>query len=191
MLLFTFSLVMYCACRWRKGLPWALGLFFATKQYSVLVLPALYLLMEGPNPFRQLLKTVTKAGLVVAAITLPFFAWNPHEFIRAVMQWQLVQPFRVDALSYLAWIYNLTGGHKAPMWTPFLVVIPAVIVAVRRCSRTPAGFAAAVALICFVFFAFNKQAFCNYYFFVIGAAFWSVAAMRPEGNVSTVAIAGP
>ncbi len=53
MLVFTFSLVMFCACRWRKGLPWALGLFLATKQYSVLVLPALVLLLEGPNQFKQ------------------------------------------------------------------------------------------------------------------------------------------
>jgi hypothetical protein len=30
-----------------------------------------------------------------------------------------------------------------------------------------------------VFFAFSKQAFCNYYFFVIGALCGAVAAWRP------------
>ena len=38
-------------------------------------------------------------------------------------------------------------------------------VSLWRLPRTPAGFAAAVALTFFAFFAFNKQAFCNYYFF--------------------------
>jgi hypothetical protein len=29
-----------------------------------------------------------------------------------------------------------------------------------------------------VFFAFNKQAFCNYYYFLMASAWWSVAAAR-------------
>lgn len=183
LLVFTFSLVMFCACRWRKGLPWALGLFFATKQYSVLALPLLFLLVEGPNPVKQFLKLTAKAGIVAAAITFPFFAWNPHEFIRAVVQWQLVQPFRIDALSYLVWLYNHDGGHKAPIWTPFLFVIPAILVGIWRCARSPAGFAAAVTLVTLTFFAFNKQAFSNYYFFVAGTALWSVAALREQPDV--------
>jgi hypothetical protein len=31
----------------------------------------------------------------------------------------------------------------------------------------------------FGFFAFNKQAFANYYFFVVGALYATVAAWRP------------
>jgi len=188
LLLLNFSLIMFCACRWRKGLPWALGLFFATKQYTVLAVPLLFLLVEGPNLFKELLKMVAKIALVVAVTNVPFFVWNPHEFIRAVVQWQLVQPFRRDALSYLVWLYNHNGGAKAPMWTPFLIVIPAIIFAIKRCSHTPAGFAAAIAFIYLIFFAFNKQAFCNYYYFVIGAACWSVAAMRSEFDRTSPAI---
>ena len=47
------------------------------------------------------------------------------------------------------------------------------------CPRTPAGFAGGVALVYFAFFAFNKQAFENYYFFVIGALCCAVA-LTPE-----------
>ena len=36
----------------------------------------------------------------------------------------------------------------------------------------------AIGLTFFSFFAFNKQAFCNYYFFVIGTLYVSVAAWR-------------
>ena len=195
LLLFAFSLAMFCACRWRKGLPWALGLFFATKQYTVLALPVLLLLLEGPNLFKELLDMVAKAGLVVAAITLPFFVWNPHDFIRSVVQLQFVQPFRTDALSYLVWIYHHNGGQSVPMWTPFVIVIPAAIIGIWGCPRSPAGFAAAVTLICVIFFAFNKQAFCNYYYFVIGTACWSVAAMRGQPDLrvaaGSAAIAAP
>jgi 4-amino-4-deoxy-L-arabinose transferase-like glycosyltransferase len=35
--------------------------------------------------------------------------------------------------------------------------------------RSAGGFALAVAIVYFVFFAFNKQAFVQYYYFVIGA----------------------
>jgi hypothetical protein len=188
LLLLNFSLVMFCAFRWRKGLPWALGLFFATKQYTVLLLPAVFLLLEGPNLWKQFMKITAQAGLVAAAVTVPFFAWNPHEFIRSIVLWQLVQPFRADALSYLVWIYNHDGGQKLPIWIPFLVVIPAIILVLRRCARSPAGFASAVTFISLTFFAFNKQAFCNYYYFVIGAALWSVAALRPRMESRSAAL---
>jgi hypothetical protein len=187
LLLLTFSLALFCACRWRRAMPYALGLFFATKQYSVLSLPLLFLLTEGRGVWRQLWMIALKAGLVVVAITAPFFAWDPHEFWRAIVQWQFVQPFRKDALSYLVWMdqkgiakwaFNSADG-KPKMWVPFLAVAPAVGVSLVRWVRSPAGFAAGVTLVNFVFFAFNKQAFCNYYFFVIGTACWAVAAIKP------------
>ena len=53
--------------------------------------------------------------------------------------------------------------------------------AVWRLPSTPAGFAAAVALTYLAFFAFNKQAFSNYYFFVIGAMCCAVAASGAFG----------
>jgi hypothetical protein len=176
LLLCTFSLAMLCACRWPAGLPWALGLFFSTKQYTIVAVPAVFLLVQGPHPLREFLKSMIKAGIVVVAIALPFVLWNPHEFIRAVVQFQLVQPFRSDALSYLAWTYKHAGGFMAPVWTPFLAAGLAAALALWRCPRTPAGFAAALALTCIIFFVFNKQAFGNYYYFVAGTALWAVAA---------------
>jgi hypothetical protein len=176
MLALTFSLVMFCACRCRKMLPYALGLFFATKQYTVLSLPALLLLVDVPDRWAQLRGMVLRAGTVVAVITVPFFLWNPRDFVRAVAYWQLIQPFRVDALSYLVWIYHHNGHHRPPIWTPFVAIIPAAGLAVWRGARTPAGFAAAVTLINLAFFAFNKQAFCNYYYFVMATSCWAVAA---------------
>ena len=41
----------------------------------------------------------------------------------------------------------------------------------------------AIAVTFFGFFAFNKQAFANYYFFVVGALYATVAAWRPPEAV--------
>ena len=49
--------------------------------------------------------------------------------------------------------------------------------ALWRAARTPAGFALGVSALFLAFFALNKQAFANYYFFVIGAL--CVAVARP------------
>ena len=63
----------------------------------------------------------------------------------------------------------------------FLAAGLAVGLALWRLPRTPAGFSAAIATTFFAFFLFNKQAFCNYYFFVVGALCVTVAAWRaPE-----------
>jgi hypothetical protein len=198
-LILTFSFVMLCACRYPKALPYAVGLYFATKQYTILSLPAVVLLVQGPDYWKKLIVMLTKAAATAAAITLPFLLWNPRQFFRATVTWQLVQPFRADALSYLVWWARTfhadaidqtrlaVPGWRPPLITPLLAVAPAAALAVWRCARTPAGFAAAVTLINFTFFAFNKQAFCNYYYFVIATACWTVAAtsFTPGGTDHT------
>jgi hypothetical protein len=175
LLVLTFSFFMFCLCRWPKAVPYALGLYFSTKQYAILTLPLLPLVVEGPNHWRMVGRILVKAGLVVAAINLPFLLWNAHEFIRAVFVFQLLQPFRKDALSYLVLIRNHMPGLPLPIWislAPLVVMIP---VCLRRVASSPAGFAAAMALVHLLFFAFNKQAFANYYYFVIATACWSIA----------------
>ena len=120
LLVLTFSAMMFCACRYRKALPWALGLFLSTKQYAVLTLPLIPLLTSGPEWRAECRNLVLKAGLVVAALNLPFLLWNPHEFIRAVVVYQFVQPFRTDSLSYLVWISNTFGLRM--MWLPWVLL---------------------------------------------------------------------
>ena len=166
-------------------LPYALGIFLATKQYSVLSIPAVWLLAEGPNPGRQMISMLAKAFALAAMITLPFFLWGPWDFWHSVVLMQIRQPFRADALSYLVW-YSRLVGHVPADWmnwlVPLLVLIAVTIFAVYRSPHTPAGFAASAALINLAFFAFSKQAFCNYYFFVFAAACWAVAATRTSTN---------
>ena len=179
---FTLSLTMFAALRWRRALPYALGLLFATKQYTVLMVPLVWLLVDEPRTWRRFAALVATAGGVALAITLPFFLWDPRAFYRAVVAFQFLQPFRLDALSYLVWIHHQYPQLSIERWAPFVSVVPATALALWRCPRTPAGFAAAVAVVYLTFFAFNKQAFANYYYFVIAAACWSAAAQRPQSE---------
>ena len=181
LLILNFSLLMLCACRWRKGLPWALGLFLSTKQYSVLALPLLPLLVRGPGWWKELRGVVIKAGIVVAMVNLPFLLWNVREFTKGVVLLQFLLSFRKDALSYLVSIYSGSGANP-PLWIFLPVLIASIVLALWRGTRSPAGFAAAVTLVSAFFFAFNKSAFCNYYYFAIATACWSIAAAKlPEG----------
>ena len=182
---FTLSLTMFAALRWRRALPYALGLLFATKQYTVLMVPLVWLLVDEPRTWRRFAALVATAGGVALAITLPFFLWDPRAFYRAVVAFQFLQPFRLDALSYLVWIHHQYPQLSIERWAPFVSVVPATALALWRCPRTPAGFAAAVAVVYLTFFAFNKQAFANYYYFVIAAACWSAAAQRPQSEQRT------
>ncbi len=175
LMVLNFSLVMFCACRWRKGLPWALGLFLITKQTAVWAIPLVPLLVEGPKRGKQLFWMAIKAGIVAAVVNAPFVVWNFHQFVRAVVLLRVVPPFRFDALTYLVWIYSLTG-RIPPTWVGAIVGAATVALVLWKAPRTPAGFAIGVTLVTTVFFAFSKQAFANYYYFTIAMACWAIAA---------------
>jgi hypothetical protein len=104
--------------------------------------------------------------------------WDVSAFVHNTITVQLDQPFRMDALSVLPWIARLRPDAPPPSgWLSFLAAAPALALALWRCPRSAAGFAAAVGFAYLVFFALNRQAFCNYYDFVIGALCCAVAAM--------------
>jgi hypothetical protein len=172
--------VLFAACRHSRLVPWLFGAFIALKQYLVFALPAAMLLVEWPRDRRQLLTFLTRSALFGAAVTLPFVVWGPAAFWTSVVTLQFHQPFRPDALSLLAW-WATQGHQQPPVLISFVAAAATSALALWRLPRTPAGFGAAVGMTLFSFFVFNKQAFANYYFFVIGALCASVAAWHyPE-----------
>ena len=182
------SAAVYCACRRPALLPIALGLLLATKQYMALaVLPASVLLVPqnaGAGGWRALLprwrewfKLLAGAAVVALVVTAPLALWHWRKFYFSVVTVQRYAPFRWDALSYLTW-HAFGHGEPSPRLTvilPGVMASAAIALCLWRSPRTPAGFAASVGLIMLVFFAFSKQAFANYYFFVIGAMCCAVA----------------
>ena len=187
--------------RWAALLPVTLGLLIACKQYLVLAAP-LALLLPAALPAslpgvrrlagRRAALAVLAVG-VAAAVSLPMALWDVDAFVHSAVTLQFRQPFRPDALSYLASFAASRGGDVAgiteiagpggvargalpPAWTCFAAAGAAGLLALWRCPRTPAGFATGVALVFFAFFATGKQAFCNYYAFVLAALCCALAA---------------
>ncbi|MGN6696893.1 MAG: hypothetical protein ACTHMR_01935 [Thermomicrobiales bacterium] len=172
-----------CALRAPRWVWLPLGLWLATKQYLVVAVPLTVLLLPRPWSWRDLWRLWWRAGAVALAVSLPLALWNLPAFVRSVITLQLYQPFRPDALSYVAWFARNAASHP-PTWLALPAVVPAIALALWRAARTPAGFATAVAFVFLVFLVTNKQAFCNYYFFVIGALCCAIAATQPASKES-------
>ena len=172
-LILLLTLSVFTALRHPRALPFALGLFFAAKQYTVLFAPAVILLMPRPLRLAPLLRTLAIAGAVGLAITLPFFLWGPRAFHRSVLDPHAV--FRGDSLNFVALLWQA----RRIALPSALAFAPAALVAalcLSRLPRTPAAFAATVAATTLFFFAFATQAFGNYYFLAMGALCLCVAA---------------
>jgi hypothetical protein len=157
---------LFCACRFPRALPYAFGLMIGAKQYFVFALLLLPLLLSTFD-VRLLGRFVLKAALVPSLLTLPFLLWAPWPFVESVVVFQAKQPFRPDALSLLAHTAK-SGVNTWPLNVCFIAVLLPLGLGLLRAARTPAGFALVFSLSMLVFFFFAKQAFCNYYFLVLG-----------------------
>lgn len=179
------SLTLFCARRLPQAMPLALGLLLAGKQYMVLAVPLTALLVR-PFSWRAWLMLVAKSAGVALAVTLPLALWDVRAFLKSAVLWQFRQPFRNDALSYLAWLWWAGAKDLAPRltWLAFVAVIPATVAALRWSPRGAGGFALALSLVLLAFLAVNKQAFCNYYMFVVACMCWSAAMLAETGRVS-------
>ena len=170
---------VFAACRMPRALPWVFGAMLATKQYFVLCVPLGFLLLPRPLSLKTSWQFAWKAALVPIVLTLPFFLWGPKAFIDSVILFQARQPFRPDSLSYLAWTIK-DGKPGLPQWAGFAVLFPAWALAWLRAPRTAFGFAASTAVMFALFFAFSKQAFCNYYFLIVAAFCLAAASTQPR-----------
>jgi hypothetical protein len=162
-----------CALRAPRWLPLGLGLQLATKQYLVFLVPLVWLLVPDR---RRALVLLGQAIGVALVVTLPLALWKPAAFLRSAVFLQFRQPFRDDALSVLVPLARAGLPRALGGVLPLALAPLAALLALARCPRTPAGWALAVAFVYLVFFAFNKQAFCNYYFFPLAALCAAIAA---------------
>lgn len=162
------AVAVFCACRAPRLFPWALGLLIAAKQYAIFAALGVFLLPGARHSLKDSAIIIGKAVALATAITLPWMLWNVSGFLSDVVFLQFLLPFRMDALSYLVWLTYNTGKQPTAL-IGFLMMVPAVVLMRWRGARTVAGFAAAISFIFLSLFLFNKAAFINYYFFVIGA----------------------
>ena len=122
-----------------------------------------------------------KAIVTIAIVTLPLVVWDVRAFWDNAVLLQFRQPFRNDALSFAALLARV-GSPKLPTLAPVLAAIAVALICVKRLERSTHAFALAFALTFLTFFAFNKQAFANYYFLVIAALCCSIATAALSGT---------
>ncbi|MBS1154027.1 MAG: hypothetical protein H6Q89_5725, partial [Myxococcaceae bacterium] len=175
----AFAAVVFCACRAPRLLPWVFGAMLATKQYFVLCLPLVFLLLPRPLTWRGFAGFAWRSAVIPVVTILPFLIWSPKGFIDSVGMFQVRQPFRPDSLTFLTATMK-NGVPGLPQWAGFAALVPAYLLGIVRAPRTPVGFAVASALMFGVFFAFAKQAFCNYYFLVVAILCCAAAAAKPD-----------
>jgi hypothetical protein len=165
---FLFAAVVFTRSRFPSIAPWVTGLALAGKQYLFLAVPILI------RRWRDLMK----AGFIVVLVTAPLALWSVSDFWRSIVELHLLQPFREDALSYTA---ALASRHiYLPGWLPFALAGAVAAIAWRKRTLSSSAQFAATALSLLLFFMFNKQAFCNYYFLIIALLACSLASVVDE-----------
>jgi hypothetical protein len=157
---------------------WIGGLLIFAKQYLFLAGPSFLRYVLGHRP-RHILPILAFSALAPAAATLPFALWHPNSFMNNVIWLQTKEPFRTDSLSYLSWAARQGLGHGSFWWAVGAACI-AIVIGLIFTPNTSRGFAATVSLYSLAMFAFGSKAFCNYYYFVIGALCCTVALCAGE-----------
>jgi hypothetical protein len=146
---------------------WVGGLMIFAKQYLFLAGPPFLRYALGQRR-RDVLPILGFAGLAAAAATLPFALWHPNSFMNNVIWLQTREPFRTDSLSYLSWAAR-QGWGQGTFWWAVGAACLAMVVSLLSTPNTAAGLCASITLYSLALFAFGSKAFCNYYYFVIGA----------------------
>jgi hypothetical protein len=173
--LFCLGATLWCYFRAPRWLFLALGCLLASKQYTVFLLALLPLLISEKERWRPLL--LQSVG-VALAICLPMALWDWGGFYRSVIEIQFKQPFRTDSLSYLVTFFDATGQQLSPLFG-FAALLFGLGLGLRFAPRTATLWCSAGALAYLGFFAFNKQAFANYYFWPFGLLAAAVAIALP------------
>lgn len=167
---------VYAALKRPRWLPLALGLFLASKQYNLLALPLVALLVL-PFAWRPCWRLLA-ASVAVAVATLAPFAWlNFHALWHDLILFHLAQPLRADALSFgIAFPAYRTVGP--------LLMLAFLAWTARRGAGRPALFPAAFGIALLLLVSSSKQAFMNYYF-LIGQTLLLGAAMLSSASITS------
>lgn len=154
-----------------------LGLFLFAKQYCLIAIPLIPLLVRSGAPRRDVVRLTVLAAASGLLVLIPFLAWDPSAFVRDVVEFHLASPLRPDSLGFGPAIATAMG--KLPIWVTGGSALAALALVLWRAPWTPSGFAAGTGFVLLVLAAFAKQAFPNYYLLVIGALCIAIAASRP------------
>ena len=174
--IFFLAATLFCFFRAPRWLFLSLGCLVASKQYTPFLLVLLPLLVPEKEKWRPLL---WQSLAVAALVSLPMALWDVSGFHRSVIEIQFKQPFRADSLSYLVTYLRASGAQLSPIFG-FTALLGGLFWGLKRAPRGASFWCGAGAVAYLGFFAFNKQAFANYYFWPFALLLAAVAIALPE-----------
>lgn len=176
LLVFFTCAVTWCALYRPRWMFAVLGLLLAGKQYMLFTLPLADLLARWAAPVGGRLRALTAVIGVALAVTAPLALWNLPAFVWNVGLAQFYQVVRPDALSYTT-LFTVLYQRGVSQYLSLVILLVLILLAWLYAPRTPWGWAASLGCCLAIFFAFSKQAFCNYYYLVIGLWCCALAAL--------------
>lgn len=183
LVVFLFTATIYCALYHPRWLAIPAGLLFVSKQYMLFFVPLILMLLPYKAAWSVWIKRIAQIAFVGLVVTAPLAFWSFHSFVWNIVSVHLKQMLRLDALTYLAMYTRITNVEPS-QWIGFAVLVFCFYWTWRFFPRTPAGFSSAFAFCLLTFFAFSKQAFCNYYYLVIGMICCTVSSFNPESPLN-------
>jgi hypothetical protein len=120
--------------------------------------------------------------LTALLITLPLALWNFPAFYHSAVTLQFAQPFRPDALSIPAMLFDIFS-FRTPNWLPLLLTFLVSALLALRAPKTPTFLAWSLAITLPLLFALSKQAFANYYY-LVAVAWCAALAFTPPHSTS-------
>ena len=175
----------------------ALGYACSVKQYAIIAAALVVVAVVVACPRRTVWRLVVAGGVVMAAVIGPFLLVDPASFLHSTVRMQLAQPLRTDALTLTAGLVRYYGVRVPDGVTLALglaaVVLSAAYLARSRGADWPAMLRACCAACTFAYgvaFFFGKQAFLNYYEFLLIFPVLYLA-LRSEPSAGTGAQGAP
>lgn len=163
LILLLFTLLMYYLHK-RKDIIVGiiLGLLLATKQYAVFF--PLFLMRSYVHK-TNLIKLFFLAILTALFFILPFYFWNPKDFIHDTILLQYNFPPRYEGLTFFSLLYYLFH-IKYNLLISYIPIVCILLITLKNKSKNPSMILANYTFFLFTFFLFNKWSFLNYYYLI-------------------------
>lgn len=136
----------------------ALGIYVASKQYNIVLIPFISLLRGGK---RMILPVI----LIALATVVPFLLASPREFISSTVLHHLRLPPGAHALNVYSLLFN-RYGIRIPGLVSWPLLCAVFVFLLRRKDRGAATFLRASITFSFIALLLLKNVFCNYYYWI-------------------------
>ena len=145
-----------------------LGIVLSVKLYYLLLTPFIGLYLLHHFGFKKSLYFVAVCGGIFAATIVPFLIIDAHQFYQSTINFYSgMKLARPDSLSWVSYItrWNLELVSEGTYFS--LAVIGALCVWFIFCEKTITRLIEFGSVALFIFFLCARQAFCNYYLFIL------------------------